>query len=124
MLIKLKSNTSGEIIMFAKDARQLFEIIGKECTARGVFITEQLQPAISSLQRAVDEEKLAARLLADETRGDDSHGKHAHEEEDDDGEEKSEAHIGLAQRARPLISLMQWTLKDRGFILWETDQDF
>jgi hypothetical protein len=124
MLIKLKSNTSGEIIMFAKDARQLFEIIGKECTARGVFVTEQLPPAISSLQRAVDEEKLAARLQADESRSSDAHGKHPHEEGDEDVEEKPEARIGLAQRARPLITLMQWTVKDRGFILWEADQDF
>jgi len=128
MLIKLTSNTSGEIVMFAKHARLLFEIIGKECTARGVFTREQLPAALDSLHRAVDEEKLAARLRADELRdadkkpGDASHDKpHDH---DEDAQEKAAAQVGLAQRAHPLINLMEWTVKDKGFILWEAEQDF
>ena len=58
MLIKLTSNTSGEMIMFAEHAHQLFEIIGKECTATGVFTTEQLPEAIARLHQAVEAEKL------------------------------------------------------------------
>jgi hypothetical protein len=133
MLIKLTSNTSGEIIMFAKHARQLFEIIGKECTARGVFTREQLPEALVNLQRAVDEEKLAARLRADEERAGEApphekkhekkHDKQ-HEQGDDDAEQKPEMQVGLGQRARPLISLMEWTVKEKGFILWEADHDF
>ena len=46
MLIRLTSSTSGEVVMFAKHARRLFEIIGKECTARGVFTFEQLPAAL------------------------------------------------------------------------------
>ena len=61
MLVKLTSSASGEIIMFAKDAHQLFEIIGKERTARGVFTKEQLPEARAKLQHAVDEEKSALR---------------------------------------------------------------
>jgi hypothetical protein len=129
MLIKLTSNTSGEIIMFAKHARQLFEIIGKECTARGVFTTEQLPQAVSSLQCAVDEEKLAARLRADEERAGEGkpHSKphdKPHDRDEDDAEQRAEMPVGLAQRARPLINLMAWTLKEKGFILWETERDF
>lgn len=132
MLIKLTSNTSGEIIMFAKHVRQLFEIIGKECTARGVFTREQLPPAIASLHQAVDEEKYAAKRLADEERANagKTHGKthdkaHDQDAEDDvDAEEKAKAQVSVAQRARPLINLMEWTVKEKGFILWETDQDF
>ena len=71
MLIKLTSSTSGEVVMFAKHARLLFEIIGKECTASGVFTFEQLPAALARLYQAVDEEKLAAKLLANEER----HGK-------------------------------------------------
>ena len=128
MLIKLTSNTSGEMIMLAKHARQLFEIIGKECTARGVFTCEQLPPAIASLHQAVDEEKYAAKRLADEERAgkthDKTHDKAHDEEEDEDLEEKAKALVSVAQRARPLINLMEWTVKEKGFILWETDQDF
>ena len=59
MLVKLTSNTSGEMIMLAEHVRRLFEIIGKDCTARGVFLTEQLPEAIEKLHRAVNDEKQA-----------------------------------------------------------------
>lgn len=128
MLIRLTSNTSGELVMLAKHLRRLFEIIGKECTARGVFTFEQLPPALACLQQAVDEEKLAARLLADEERA----GKNPEKDADhgaDDGsdvavERQAEARVSLAQRARPLINLMEWTVKEKGFILWEAESDF
>jgi hypothetical protein len=121
MLIKLTSSSSGEIIMFAKHARRLFEIIGKECTARGVFTREQLPPAIVSLHHAVDEEKLAAKRLAEEEcASEDSEN----EQDDDGGKDQAEAKVSLAQRAHPLINLMQWTFKEKGFILWETERDF
>lgn len=55
MLVRLTSNTSGEMIMFAEHARRLFEIVGKECTARGVFTTEQLPAAIARLRQAVQD---------------------------------------------------------------------
>ena len=136
MLIKLTSSTSGEVVMFAKHARRLFEIIGKECTARGVFTYEQLPAALARLYQAVDEEKLAARLRADEERSgkspphDECHPLNAHdgERDADDGElvieRKERERVSLIQRAQPLIHLMEWTVKEQGFILWEASQDF
>ena len=127
MLIKLTSNTSGELVMFAQHARRLFEIIGKECTARGVFTFEQLPSALARLYQAVDEEKLAARLLADEERagkGGEEMTEDAEEGDDLAVERKAQAQISLGQRARPLINLMEWTVKEQGFILWEAKQDF
>ena len=47
MLVRLTSNTSGEMIMFAEHAHALFEWMGKESTARGVFTREQLPEAIA-----------------------------------------------------------------------------
>ena len=32
--------------------------------------------------------------------------------------------IHLCQRALPLIHMMEWTLKEGGFILWEASGDF
>ena len=32
--------------------------------------------------------------------------------------------VHLAQRAHPLLQMMEWTDKEAGFILWETDKDF
>ena len=130
MLIKLTSNTSGELVMFAQHARRLFEIIGKECTARGVFTFEQLPSALARLYQAVDEEKLATRLRANEERAGKSHADGAADTDamDDDGDAATAHHaatrVGLAQRARPLINLMEWTVKEKGYILWEARQDF
>lgn len=134
MLIKLTSNTSGEVVMFARHARRLFEIIGKECTARGVFTYEQLPAALACLHQAVDEEKLAARLRAEEERsGKKIEPDDAYDAEDETGagdddehsaEHKARERISLGQRARPLINLMEWTVKEKGFILWEASQDF
>ena len=117
--------------MFARHARSLFEVIGKECTARGVFTFEQLPAALARLYQAVDEEKLAAKLLADEERAGKAKPKpEAHADAEGEArdasadERQAEARISLGQRARPLINLMEWTVREQGFILWEAAQDF
>ena len=106
MLVRLNSSTSGKMIMFAEHAHQLFEIIGKERTASGVFAKEELPEAIAKLQYAAKEDRMTE--IRDEVTE----------------EGKSTPIISLAQRAVPLIHLMEWTLKEKGFILWEAEQDF
>jgi len=121
MLVKITSSTSGEIIMFAEHLRQIFKIIDKECTARGVFTNEQLPEAIARLQFAVHEEKLAlheAERLAREE------GLNEDEEIADEDHKSGRIGIHLGQRAHPLIQMMEWTLKEGGFILWEAGKDF
>lgn len=125
MLVKFRSSTSGEVIMFAEHARRLFDVVGKEGSARGVFTREQLADAIGRLRRAVEAEKIAARLAAQAPREADADAGAA--ERDDDEEErekKAAAAITLAQRAQPLIQLMERTDKEEGFILWEAAKDF
>lgn len=126
MLIKLTSSTSGEMIMLCEHARRLFQIIGKECTARGVFVAEQLPAALEKLHRAVDDEKLALQEAEHQARE-----KCVQEEADEEKraaceEEYMAGRIGvhLGQRAQPLINLMEWTLREGGFILWEAKEDF
>ena len=123
MLVKLTSNTSGEMIMFAEHARRLFEIVGKECTARGVFTKEQLPEAIARLRQAVHEDRLAQ--LSGE-RQDQRDGIDERDEDEEHAEARKAGRIGvsLAQRAQPLINLLEWTDKEGGFILWEAEHDF
>ena len=109
MLVRLTSNASGEIIMFAEHLHTLFKIIGKECTPRGVFTKEQLPDAIAKLRQAIDKDK--AELHEAERK--------AHEDHESD---KVDVH--LCQRASPLIHMMEWTLEEGGFILWECDKEF
>lgn len=121
MLVRLTSNTAGEMIMFAQHAHTLFGIIGKECTARGVFTKEQLPDAIARLQGVVDEEKLDSKL-AQMPIDEEDHSKH--EMDRDTYKEIARDRIGIVQRAHPLIHFMELTQKEDGFILWEAEKDF
>ena len=121
MLVKLTSNTSGDIIMFAEHARRLFDIIGKECTAEGVFTKEQLPEAIAKLQHAVKEEKAALHEAESKAR---AAGVEVEENVDDEDHKSGRVGINLGQRAHPLINLMEWTLKEGGFVLWKAERDF
>jgi len=112
MLVTFNSSTSGQILMFAEAARRLFEIIGKEGTARGVFTTEQLPEAIEKLKCAVAGEKSGGN------QGVNPSG-------DDEAEESARnVPVGLAQRAYPLIELMERTYKDEGYVMWEAAGKF
>jgi Sec-independent protein translocase protein TatA len=125
MLVRFTSSTSGAMIMFANHAHDLFEVIGKECTARGVFVTEQLPTAIAQLQHAVEAqkqaEKQAEKQAAEALRANPEQDSN---ETDKDAENRPGEKITLVQRAHPLIHLMQQTLKEDGFILWEAERDF
>jgi Sec-independent protein translocase protein TatA len=126
MVIRLASSTSGKMVMFAEHAHVLFGWIGKECTAHGVFTREQLPEAIARLRRGMDEEKQAIERQALEQ------AQEAREEQRNDGdgkeaegeERRPDEIVTLAQRAQPLIRLMERTLKEDGFILWEASGDF
>ncbi len=125
MLVKFRSSTSGEVIMFAEHAARLFAIVGKEGTARGVFTRQQLPDAMARLHAAVDAEKMAARRELeppiDKNLDEDAEDDH---DDDENAEKKAAATIGLAQRAHPLQLLMERTDKEEGFILWEAAKDF
>ncbi len=109
MLVKFTSSTSGQIMTFAPVARQLLEILGKDCSARGVITTEQLPEAIDRLRHAAADPGSPA---ATETGDSDDHNT------------SDVSPIGLGQRAYPLIELLEWTRKEDGFVLWEAAQDF
>ncbi len=115
MLVQFTSSTSGQIMMFAAIARRLLEVIGKDCSARGVITTEQLPEAITRLRQAAADQRRTPVSAGDEA----GHAG-ATEDEDEDGARA----IGLGQRAFPLIELLQWTQKEEGFVLWQAERDF
>jgi hypothetical protein len=121
MLVRFNSSKSGEMIMFAKHVHELFEIIGKECTQRGVFMPEQLPDAIARLHGAIDEEKLNEKLAL-MTLADEDKTKHRMDREAD--KTIASDNIGLMRHAHPLLHFMELTQSEGGFILWETDTDF
>lgn len=115
MLVKFNSSSAGEMVTMAPTARSLLQIIGKECTARGVITAEQLPDALLRLRKAVAEEK--ARLEVARSASDDE----AAEEEKKAGKPPV---VTLGQRAWPLIELLERTRNEDGFVLWEAARDF
>ena len=130
MLVKLTSSTSGEIIMFAEHLHLLFEIIGKEGTARGVFTAEQLPEAIAKLHHAIEAEKQLLHEAEQQARAEGRSEDDANEDDEEarraaeDARKSGRIGVHLAQRAHPLLQMMEWTSKEAGFILWEADKDF
>lgn len=124
MLVRLTSSTSGEMILFAEHAHLLWEWMGKEGAARGVFTTEQLPAAIDRLRRGIEKDRLAAKQWAEEARAAEAAGG---EEEGQEPEKKDAApdeSVSLAQRAQPLLNLMEWTCREDGFITWDAPAGF
>lgn len=103
MLVKFHSSTSGEILMFADTARQVVAILAKSPTARGVITAEQMPEAIARVQAAIARAK----------------GEKAPEEQ-----AGAEPPVGMVQRLVPFLDLLQRTLKDEGYVMWEAPADF
>lgn len=108
MLIKFESNVAGEMLMFAEVARRLLQIAGKECTARGVILAEQVPEIVARLRAAVAAEHGQAQPAAA-----------------DDEAPDTPPPVGLGQRAQPFIELLELTARDKdGFVVWEAPRDF
>ena len=106
MLIVFKSQASGDVMMFRKNARDILRIIGKDADApRGVVTVEQLPEAIARLTAAVEEDK---RLRAERDSG----------EPDPVDVSTGQPVIHLSQRALPFIELLQYALADEKPVTW------
>ncbi len=106
MLIVFKSQASGDVMMFEKNARDLLAVIGKDRDAsQGVITVEQLPEAIGRLRAAIDEDK-ASRSDVDSG------------EPDPIDQGSGQPRIHLAQRAIPLLELMQYALDDEKPVTW------
>ena len=107
MLVKFRSSTSGEIMMFAENARTVLAVLKKECTARGVITLEQLPDEIALLRAATERDR-AENPLSD----------------DPEGVPVGALPVGFSQRATPLLELLERTLGREGYVMWEAPADF
>lgn len=109
MLVTFRSSETGELMMFADVARQLLVACGKECTARGTFIPEEMQPAADRLRRAI--ELGEAPPPADENQPKD---------------EDAPPPVSLGRRAWPLLDMLERTGRagPKAHVVWEAATDF
>jgi len=106
MLYRFKSQASADVLMLEGHARPLLDIIGKSSGATGIITVDQMPAAISALQAASQREG---------EQGKHNHDSHAAEDHDADAELQ---HVGLHQRAAPLIKMMRESMAENRDIVW------
>lgn len=104
MIITFSSKAAGDVIMFGEVAQRLMKIMGKEPDAKGIVTVEQLPEAMAGLRAAIAADKAARAAQAAE---DEAHG-----------ENGRPPAISLAQRAVPLLELLEWAHKKQKPVVW------
>lgn len=110
MLVTFKSAASADVIMFGEPAKQLIAILGKDPDdAKGIVTVEQLPRAIERLRAAIEEDRI--RQASRDAEPDEI----AAEEQEKTG---MGAPVGLAQRAWPLLDMLESSLRDGVPVVW------
>jgi len=110
MLITFKSSAAADVIMFGNAAKQLIEILGKDPEdSKGIVTVEQLPDAIARLRTAIDEDKV--RQATRDTEQEEA-------EAAEQGKVGMAAPVNLAQRAWPLLDLLELSAKEGVPVVW------
>lgn len=105
MPITFKSKAGGDVIMLNENAREMLTLLGKNAEdSRGIFITDQLPPAIAALKQAITADK----ALHDPPQVGKPINTHANAS---DG-------VRLYQRGLPLLELMECALQEDAYVTW------
>ena len=105
MLITFKSAAAADVVMFGDSAKALLKVIGKDPEdATGIVTVDQLPFAIETLKSAIDYDK--ARHSA---------GHHA---DDEDTPKGLAATVHLAQRAWPLLEMLEFSQQEGKPVTW------
>ncbi len=105
MLYRFKSQATADVVMLEANARQLLDIIGKSAGPRGIITVDQIPAAVAALEAAVRNEGANAH----------NHDTHAVEGHAEDAERQ---HVGLHQRAAPLIHMLKDSQSDGKDVVW------
>jgi Domain of unknown function (DUF1840) len=99
-----KSKADADLIMMEPAGDQILRILGREPSRQGIIEATAMAAAIRAIEDAVAAEATASAR---------SGGK-------DDNEEGNlrEPHVGLAQRAWPMLEMMKRSLAERADIVW------
>lgn len=109
MLITFKSDAGAGVIMLGDAAKKLIGILGKDAgDPKGIVTVEQLPDAITRLRAAIEQD----RARQAESPSDD-------DEREQDGDNKGmAAPVGLAQRAWPLLELLEASRREGVPVVW------
>jgi hypothetical protein len=105
VIYKFKSKAGADVIMLGPQGDQMLRLLGREPSAQGLIVKDQLNAAIGALEHAVAEDEAAfARQQA---------------EAEAAGEKPPRREgVSLRQRAWPLIELMRHAQKAGEDLAW------
>ena len=105
MIVTFQSQAAGDVIMFGDVAQQMMKLMGKDVTAKGIVTVEQLPQAIACLRAAVEADKL-------------QRGGNIRPQAEVNVEGVVREPISVAQRAIPLLELLERSLKKNKPVVW------
>lgn len=106
MLYRFKSQATADVVMLEANARQLLDIMGKSSAPKGILTAGEIPGALSALEAA---------LQNDTTQNKHNHDSFAAENHAEDAERQ---HVGLYQRAKPLMDMLKRSAADGKDVVW------
>jgi len=103
MLVVFTNKSGATVEMFEKVALDLIKLMGRREAIPSAISTEDLPKALETLQAGL---KQISGVDPEQNKQDDT---------DDDAPKP----IGLSTRAYPLLELMQQTIQDQSFLMWD-----
>lgn len=105
MIVIFKSKAAADVIMFGDIAHELMKIMGKDADPKGIITPEQLPGAITALKAAIEADRQQPPPSADK-------------EEEIAAMPAMTRPVSLAQRAVPLLELLEWSQKKEVPVIW------
>lgn len=104
MLIKFKSEQSGDFVMMSDVALPLLKMMGASGNSEGAVSADELRKSLTRLESAL--QQLPAQ-----------------DQEPDENEDKdeAEANVSLATRASPLLAMLRREAAEGGYVMWQED---
>lgn len=112
MIVTFQSPASGDVIMFGDVAKHMMELMGKAVTDQGIVTVEQLPEAIARLKAAIEDDKQQRAGMQEEDLP------QTEKVGNGGGATGSRPFVSLAQRAVPLLELLEWSLKKKKPVVW------
>jgi Fe-S cluster assembly ATPase SufC len=104
-LYRFKSRETGDLVMLQPDGQHILEIIGKDASAPGVILPQQMPAAVQALRDAVVLEEAMQKRLREEAQA--------------QGEPPPEfPKVSLRLRSAPFIEMLQRCEKAQVEVVW------
>ncbi len=113
-IVTFRSKAAGEILMFRETAETIFKLFNKPLGLRGVLTPEELPSAIKAIKDEIEREKELIKELKEK----ENRRFRESKDLDEDKTQEKEKPVFFAQRAFPLLEMMEFALKANEPITW------